>query len=150
MPKIRRYRSQDFVDYVAALEKTTKWGKKATGELRARLEKLRRQDQIWVAEIDVRCVGFMILVPEADGSLEVDWLDVHPDFHHTGIGTMLVQKAEKVAKAKGRTALSVHTSDKNKAMQGFAEKNGFVLFERLKGFYGKRKDALRFKKPIVL
>ena len=148
--KVRRYRNQDFVDYAAALEKTTKWGKKATGELKARLEKLRRQDQIWVAEIDVRCVGFMILAPEADGSLEIDWLDVHPDFQHTGIGTLLVQKAEKVAKAKGLTTLSIHSSDRNKVMQGFAEKNSFVQFERLKDFYGKRKDALRFKKLIAL
>lgn len=147
--KIRRYHSNDFVDYVAALEKTTKWGKKATPELRARLDKLRRQDQVWVAELDVRCVGFMILVPEADGTLEIDWLDVHPDFQHTGVGALLVAKAEKVAGAKDLRALSIHTQANNEKMLGFAMKNGFEAFEKLKDFYGRRKDAVRLRKLLV-
>jgi len=43
----------------------------------------------------------MILTPNIDGSLEVDWLDVHPDFQRGGIDTSLVKKAVEVAKEKG-------------------------------------------------
>ena len=83
MPKIRRYESRDFVDYAATLEKTSSWERKAAAELKARLEKLTRREQVWVAEVGTRGVGFMIVSPNNDGSLEVDWLDVHPGFQRT-------------------------------------------------------------------
>jgi len=148
MPKIRRYESRDFVDYVSTLEKTTKWGRHSGEELKARMEKLTSKDQIWVAEIDSRAIGFMILAPNTDGSLEVDWLDVHPSFQRMGIGNFLVGKAVKIAKAKKMQALSVHTLPTNEKMINFSFKNGFEIFERIKNFYGKRKDAIRFKKRI--
>jgi ribosomal-protein-alanine N-acetyltransferase len=149
MPKIRRYESRDFVDYAATLEKTSTWERKAAAELKARLEKLTRREQVWVAEVGTRGVSFMILSPNNDGSLEVDWLDVHPDFQRTGIGTLLVEKAAKIAKAKKMKALSVHTWETNQKMLDFSAKNGFQVLERIKGFYGRGKDALRLKKEIL-
>jgi ribosomal protein S18 acetylase RimI-like enzyme len=149
MPKIRRYESRDFVDYAATLEKTSTWERKAAAELKARLEKLTRREQVWVAEVGTRGVGFMIVSPNNDGSLEVDWLDVHPDFQRTGIGTLLVEKAAKIAKAKKMKALSVHTWETNHKMLNFSAKNGFQVFERIKDFYGRGKDALRLKKEIL-
>ncbi|MCJ7430289.1 GNAT family N-acetyltransferase [Candidatus Bathyarchaeota archaeon] len=149
MPEIRRYESRDFVDYAATLEKTSTWERKAAAELKARLEKLTRREQVWVAEVGTRGVGFMILSPNNDGSLEVDWLDVHPDFQRTGIGTLLVEKAAKIAKAKKMKALSVHTWETNQKMLDFSAKNGFQVLERIKGFYGRGKDALRLKKEIL-
>jgi len=148
MANIRKYNPRDFVDYATTLEKTTPWKKKAGTELKARLEKLTRRDQVWVAEVNGRAIGFMILSPNKDGSLEVDWLDVHPDFQRMGIGTLLVEKAAKVARAKNIMWLSIHTQVTNKEMIGFAAKNGFDVFEKIKDFYGKRKDALRFRKVI--
>jgi ribosomal protein S18 acetylase RimI-like enzyme len=150
MPKIRRYQSRDFVDYVATLEKTTPWKRKAASELKAVLEKLKRGDQVWVAEVNIRCVGFMILTTNTYRSLEVDWLDVHPDFQRTGIGTLLVNKAAKIAGTRGLQALNIHAHTNNEKMMGFAAKNGFELQERLKDFYGKRKDALLFRKRLPL
>jgi len=147
--KIRKYADRDFVDYATTLEKTTKWKRKATSMLKAKLEKMKRGEQVWVLEDNGRAVGFMILVPNADNSLEVDWLDVHPDFQRMGIGSLLVKKAEKIAKAKGKLALSIHTWKSNRQMINFALKNDFQLFETAKDFYGKRKDALRFRKPIT-
>ena len=149
MPKIRRYESRDFVDYAATLEKTSTWERKAAAELKARLEKLKRREQVWVAEVGTRGVGFMIVSPNNDGSLEVDWLDVHPDFQRTSIGTLLVEKAAKIAKAKKMKALSVHTWETNQKMLDFSAKNGFQVLERIKGFYGRGKDALRLKKEIL-
>ena len=138
------------MDYVATLERTTSWERKAASELKAILEKLKREDQVWVAEVDVRCVGFMILTTNADHSLEVDWLDVHPDFQRTGIGTLLVNKATKIAGRRGLRALSIYAQTNNEKVMGFAAKNGFELQERLKDLYGKRKDALLFIKMLPL
>ena len=148
MLKIRRYEDRDFVDYVTTLEKTSSWGKEAGEELKARLEKMTRKEQVWVAEIESRAIGFMILVPDKDGSLEVDWLDVHPSFQRMEVGTSLVEKASKIVRSKKLDALSVHTWEKNKKMIGFAFKNSFEDFERIKDFYGKGKDALHLKKRI--
>jgi ribosomal protein S18 acetylase RimI-like enzyme len=110
---------------------------------------MTRREQVWVAEIESRAVGFMILVPNKDGSLEIDWLDVHPDFQRMGIGASLVDKAAKVARKKKLEALSVHTWEKNKKMVGFTFKNRFEVYGRIKDFYGKGKDALHFKKRVV-
>jgi ribosomal protein S18 acetylase RimI-like enzyme len=146
--KIRRYESRDFVDYVATLEKTTRWGRQARNELEARLEKSTGKDKIWVAEINARAVGFMILVPNNDGSLEVDWLDVHPNFQRMGIGTLLIKKAARVAKAKKLQALSIHTRATNEKVISFSFRNGFEVFERIKHFYGKGKEAIHFLKRL--
>lgn len=146
MLTIRRYEKRDFADYAATLEKTTSWRKEAGKELEARMEKMTKREQTWVAEIDSKAVGFMILAPNDDGSLEVDWLDVHPNFQRKGIGTLLVEKAAKVAKAKKIETLSVHTHVANKGMIAFLVKSGFDMHEKIENFYGREKDALRFKK----
>lgn len=147
MQKIRRYEERDFAEYASTLEKTTSWGKEARDELRAMLAKVNKE-QIWVAEVDRRAVGFMILTLNDDGSLEVDWLDVHPSFQHMGVGTSLVKKAVKIAKARKMQALSVHTWPTNEKMINFSSKNGFEISERIKHFYGKGRDALRLKKTV--
>jgi ribosomal-protein-alanine N-acetyltransferase len=147
MPKIRRYEDGDFAEYASTLEKTTSWGKEAREELKAMLAKVSKE-QIWVAEVNARAVGFMILTSNDDGSLEVDWLDVHPDFQRRGIGTLLVKKAVEIAKARKMQALSVHTWPANEKMISFASKSGFEISETIKDFYGKGRDALRLKKTV--
>ncbi|NWG11200.1 GNAT family N-acetyltransferase [Candidatus Bathyarchaeota archaeon] len=147
--KIRPYESRDFTEYVHTLERTTEWGNKAEQELRARMEKMTSEEEIWVAETDNRPVGFMILSPNQDGTLEIDWLDVNPDFQRRGIATILVRKAERIAKTKKYRALSVRTYIENTNMITFLRRNGFEVFERIRNFYGERKDALLFKKLVV-
>lgn len=148
MPKIRRYEDRDFAEYASTLEKTTSWGKDARDELRAMLAKVNKE-QIWVAEVDGRAVGFMILTSNDDGSLEVDWLDVRPDFQRRGIGTSLIKKAIEVGEARKVSQLSVHTAITNGKMIAFSVKNGFRIAEQLKDFYGKGRDALQLKKDCL-
>jgi ribosomal protein S18 acetylase RimI-like enzyme len=146
MIKIRPYENRDFNSYVKTLERTTGWGNEAEQELRARIEKMTSDEEIWVAETDKRPVGFMILSPNQDGTLEIDWLDVNPDFQRKGIATILVRKAETIAKNKKYQALSVHTHVENTKMIMFLKRNGFKIFDKIENFYGEGKDALRFKK----
>jgi len=148
MLHIRRYEDKDFNDYVATLEKTTSLGEETQSELEAMLNKVNKE-HIWVAELNKKAVGFMILTQNTDGSLEVDWLDVHPDFQRKGIGTLLVKKACEVAKEKEFKILSVHTHEKNEKMMQFSIKNGFEMVERIRNFYGEGKDALHLKKRVA-
>ena len=145
--KIRRYEERDFPAYVGTLQKTTEWGNEAEEELTARIRKMTEKDEIWVAETDAKAVGFMILTPNDDGTLEIDWLDVHPEFQRKKVATNLVAKAEEIAKTRKAEALSVHTWMENNDMLAFLKKNRFELFETIADFYGKGKDALRYKKP---
>jgi ribosomal-protein-alanine N-acetyltransferase len=149
MIKIRPYENRDFNSYVKTLERTTELGNEAEQELRARIEKMTAGEEIWVAETDERPVGFMILSPNQDDTLEIDWLDVNPDFQRRGIATLLVRKAERIAKTKKYQALSVHTYVENAKMIMFLRRNGFEVFDKIKNFYGEGKDALRFKKPLT-
>jgi ribosomal protein S18 acetylase RimI-like enzyme len=144
--KIRRYVERDFNAYVSTLEKTTSWGDEAEEELAARIQKMTEKDEIWVAEADPKAVGFMILTPNDDGTLEIDWLDVHPEFQRRKAATNLVAKAAEIAKTRKVEALSVHTSVENNNMIAFLKINGFEVFKRIPNFYGKGKDALRYKK----
>ena len=144
--KIRRYEERDFKAYVSTLEKTTSWRDEAEEELAARIQKMTEKDEIWVAEADAMAVGFMILTPNDDGTLEIDWLDVHPEFQRKKIATKLAAKAVEIAKAKKIEALSVHTSVENEKMIAFLKRNGFEVFKRITDFYGKGKDALRYRK----
>lgn len=144
--KIRRYEERDFRAYVGTLEKTTNWGDEAEEELAARIQKMTEKDEIWVAEAYGKAVGFMILTPNNDGTLEIDWLDVHPNFQRKGVATSLVAKAGEIAQARKVEALSVHTSVENTKMIAFLKRNGFTVFKRIPDFYGKGKDALRYKK----
>jgi len=144
--KIRRYEERDFKAYVSTLEKTTSWRDEAEEELAARIQKMTEKDEIWVAETDAKAVGFMILTLNDDGTLEIDWLDVHPEFQRKGVATNLVEKAEGIAKTRKVEALSVHTSVENTKMIAFLKMNGFTVFKRIPDFYGKGKDALRYKK----
>jgi ribosomal protein S18 acetylase RimI-like enzyme len=148
MTKIRPYENRDFNSYVQTLERTTELGNEAEQELRARIEKMTSEEEIWVAETDKRPVGFMILSPNQDGTLEIDWLDVNPDFQRRGIATILVRKAERIAQTKKYQALSVHTYVENTKMIMFLTRSRFEVSDKIKNFYGEGKDALRFKKSI--
>ncbi len=148
MLKIRRYEERDFRAYVGTLEKTMNLGDEAEEELAARIQKMTEKDEIWVAEADAKAVGFMILTPNNDGTLEIDWLDVHPEFQRRKVATNLVEKAAEVAEAKKVEALSVHTSVENRKMIAFLKTNEFEVFKRIPDFYGKGKDALRYKKSL--
>jgi ribosomal protein S18 acetylase RimI-like enzyme len=146
--KIRRYEERDFRAYVSTLEKTTSWRDDAEEELAARIQKMTEKDEIWVAEADAKAVGFMIVTPNDDGTLEIDWLDVRPEFQHKKMATNLAAKAAEIAKAKKAQALSVHTSVENTKMIAFLKTNRFEVFKRIPDFYGKGKDALRYKKSL--
>jgi ribosomal protein S18 acetylase RimI-like enzyme len=147
--KIRKYEEKDFPSYVATLERTTNFGKDAEKELKAMLAKVDR-NQIWVSEKDGKAVGFMILTVNDDGSLEVDWLDIHPSHQRKGVGTLLMKKATEIAKKKGISSLSVHTSLSNDKMIKFLIKNKFKTVERIKDFYGEGKDALHTRRIIMM
>jgi len=146
---IRPYSDRDFDDYVETLLRT--WPCDDIREARdnVAIALIRRGEggELWVAEVDGRGVGFMLLeftkvwgregeAFEGEGVC-IDWFDVHPEFQRRGIGGALLQKAEARAVERGVDRLFAHTAVTNLAMVNFASKNGFKFAKHLKEFWGK-------------
>jgi len=105
------------------------------------------KSEIWVAEVEGRAVGFMLLEftkvwghkGEAfeEEAVGIDWFDVHPGFQRKGIGKELLRKAEDRGRERGLRLLFTHTSVRNLAMINFASRNGFKFDKYLEEFWGK-------------
>ena len=147
--KIRRYQQHDFNDYVAVLAKT--WPMTSEDSEETLTERLKtpcgKYEQIWAAEADDKAVGFMLIYFENPPTppelglkgewLVIDWLDVHPDFQRQGLGTLLLNKAEEIAKGQNVFSLYTVTSVSNSTMLSFSQKNGYQTSKRIKDFWGK-------------
>lgn len=78
-------------------------------------------DEVWVAELGGRVVGFIAGSASEDGG-EITWMYVDPDLHRRGIGRALVEHF--VARCGGPVELEVLEGNSARA---FYEATGFVL-----------------------
>ncbi|WNQ13370.1 GNAT family N-acetyltransferase [Paenibacillus aurantius] len=96
-------------------------------------------DYFWVAEMDLKVVGYIMgTVHESDGLavvekgelyLEVDEVYVHPDFRSVNIGHALVDKLLQTAESNGITRSIVYSASKQwQKIVGFYEKHGFKMW----------------------
>ena len=102
--------------------------------------------ELWVAEVEGRAVGFILLEftrvwghrGEAfdEEAVCIDWLVVHPGFQGGGIAGKLLSKAEERGRARGLRLLFMHTNVKNLAMINFASKNCFKFEKIPEGILG--------------
>jgi len=148
---IRLYQDRDFVEYAETLLRT--WPCQDLHEARENVAiavkhaKMNGNEEIWVAEVEGRAVGFVLLgftkvwghKGEAfeDEAVGIDWFDVHPDFQGKGIAEGLLLKAEERGRQKGLSHIFMYTSVRNLAMVNFASKNGFKFAKYLVEFWGK-------------
>lgn len=63
----------------------------------------------WVARIDGRAAGLLLLKRHSAVSAEIYWLGVDPDHHRRGIGRALIGAVERRARAEKITFLFVMT-----------------------------------------
>jgi len=160
---VRPYLDKDFDDYADTLWRT--WPCEDVREARENVAmavkrvKENGKEEIWVAEVKDRAVGFMLLgftkvwghKGEAfeEEAVGIDWFDVHPDFQNKGIGKELLRKAEERGREHGLHRLFMHTSVKNLAMINFALKNEFKFAKYLKEFWVKEtEDAFLLVKEL--
>lgn len=89
----------------------------------------------WVLEQDQAVVGFISLIDN-----EIGGLFVHADFHRTGAGKALMDKAKAL-----HASLEVEVFEMNPIGRAFYEKSGFVLMsELMHEETGQRLLRLRF------
>jgi GNAT superfamily N-acetyltransferase len=108
----------------------------ADADVRAWIAKvLVHRPQTWVAELADRVIGFAAL-----GDDHLDHLYVHPDFHHGGVGTALLQHVI----FHRPNGLKLWVFQQNAQARRFYEHHGFVLLHQTDGAANEERtpDAL--------
>ena len=73
------------------------------------------EHEVWVAEVDRRIVGILVLRGDS-----IDQLYVRPEIQRRGVGTRLLAHAKR-----GRGRLRLYTFEANEPARDFYEKHGF-------------------------
>jgi ribosomal protein S18 acetylase RimI-like enzyme len=79
-------------------------------------------------------------------SCELGWLTVDADHRKKGIGSKLLKKVEKSAKAQKLRKLFVSAEDCNSGALAFYKKNSFRTEGVLRDFYGLGEDQIILSK----
>ena len=91
----------------------------------------------WVAELDDRAVGLMILSDTGFSALDIHFLAVRPRAHRQGVGRALVGRALGEARALERPYLTVKTLGPSHGSEPYAQTRAFyraVGFDPLEEF----------------
>lgn len=122
---IREYRNEDLNDVLSAWERASKL---ATPFLPEGFIEQERDNipnlylpnaETWVAEEDGRVIGFIALI-----GIEVGAIFVDPEFHGSGAGRALMDKAREL-----RGALEVEVFKQNSIGRAFYARYGFTLMD---------------------
>lgn len=105
---------------------------------------------VTVAETDEAVVGYVAygLTPLTIGTWDIYWIAVDPEMKGQGIGTMLLEDAEKeITGAKGYLIL-IETSGKVEYdnTRGFYERRGYSIASTIRDFYAPGDDLVTFEK----
>jgi len=100
----------------------------------------------WVAEDEDRIVGFVIAQIEKRRFGHIITIDVLPEYRHRGVGSQLLQQAEKWLENNGAVIVYLETAMHNKPAIRFYEKHGYRTVERLTRYYADGTDAYQMVK----
>jgi [ribosomal protein S18]-alanine N-acetyltransferase len=105
----------------------------------------------WIAEADRKLAGFVITERARRSGLmagHIVTLDVDPSARRGGLGTLLMQAAEKQMKQEGAGVMSLEVAENNATALEFYRGLGFVSKGRIAKYYGGRVDAEIMEKAI--
>jgi GNAT superfamily N-acetyltransferase len=94
-------------------------------------------DHAWVAELDGKAIGLMVLSDPGFAAIDVHFLAVRRQAHRQGIGTALVGKALSEARTLKRPYLTVKTLGPSRVSEPYDRTKAFyhaVGFEPLEEF----------------
>lgn len=103
---------------------------------------------IYVAEDNMKIVGFKIWYEESPRKI-YSWLGgVHPNYRRQKIATKLLQIQFEVAKKEGYKVVELKTHEGHPEMIAFVEKEGFKKTKVKKDYWGQGKDAIFYEKKV--
>lgn len=107
---------------------------------------------ITVAEGGEGVVGYVAygLTPLTIGTWDIYWIAVDPEMKGQGVGTVLLEDAEKEIAGAGGYLILIETSGKAEYdnTRGFYEKRGYAVASRICDFYAPGDDLVTFEKRL--
>lgn len=95
-----------------------------------------------------RVVGFITVARDRGFGLIVT-VDVHPEHRRRGVGRALMRAGELRLREWGITGAVLTVGMKNVAAQRLYEREGYLLFRRIPGYYESGDDALEMHKRLI-
>ncbi len=89
--------------------------------------------------------------PLTEGTYDLYWIAVDPDFAGRGIGTQLLQAVEQDARDRQGRMLIIETSSSEhyEATRQFYLKKGYQLVETIRDFYRPGEDRITYNKTFA-
>jgi [ribosomal protein S18]-alanine N-acetyltransferase len=100
-----------------------------------------------LAETGGSVAGF-ILAELAPDEGHIITLDVLEEYRRQGIGSMLLDAAEKEAASRGGKSMVLETATTNKAAIALWRKHGYRQLGTIEDYYGRGRDAFRMGKEL--
>lgn len=107
---------------------------------------LRRADCV-VAEVGAKVVGFIVSLSE-DALAHIITIDVLEAYRRSGIGSALLQEAERRLESRDIHEVSLETATSNDAAVAFWQKHRYRTRRLLKNYYPGRIDAWYMTKVL--
>ena len=148
----RTIQEQDHRGILAVVEALSDWFKPAARG-RAIPTDLRHQYGI-VAVSEGKIIGFISRF-FAEGSLNIGWMGVKPDYQKVGIGSRLLAGAEEFGRLHSMTEIATYTLGDNvdykpyEVTRKFYFKQGFTIYQRNKTDNRGCPEEIKIKKQIA-
>jgi GNAT superfamily N-acetyltransferase len=100
------------------------------------------REEAWLAEEAGEVLGLMVLTDPGFAAIDIHLLAVRPHVHRRGVGKALVRKAHAVARAAGKTYVTVKTQGPSaqyepyERTRAFYESVGFAGLEEFAEIWG--------------
>ncbi len=111
------------------------------------------KDHFWITYADTNPVGVAYYAPEpyANGTWNLYFIAVHPQYQGKGYGTKLLRHVEQALTTRGERILLVETSGMPnfERTRAFYRKQGYEEEARIREFYKAGDDKVIFRKVLT-
>lgn len=94
-------------------------------------------------------VGFVLTAIEKRGEGCIVTIDLLERYRRRGLGSQLIGMAERALAGRKVRKIVLQVAVENESAIAFYEKHGYARGRLLKNYYGKKKDAWRYEKPVA-
>ncbi len=99
------------------------------------------KSRTWVAEELQEIAGFLIASKEPQKVGHIITIDVLASRRRAGVGTLLMNAAEKWAEVKGLRMIYLETADDNRPAQSFYAARGYRKVDEVRNYYSNGQTA---------
>ena len=147
MVKIREYKPADF-EKLYEIDQAAFEPGIAYSHLELQFYLRNRASRTLIAEERGEVVGFVIGKSEARKLGHIITIDVVPHRQRQAVGSRLLAQIEAWLWGSGAKAIYLETPVDDKGAQGFYEKHGYFILERIENYYNDSLDGFVMMKTV--